>query len=160
MVPAAAVVLTSLSGQFAWHAELLFDLLPVRAGVDREALVADEVRGADDVLERLEDLGASRDVGALCLALARVVVPRLQAAATSPAPRVTAAFDGPRARAATLVSRDLADAVSDLESLLARLALGARAVSRGLEVAAQCEADLVAAGVGVGLAEPNGGRWG
>ena len=30
----AALVLTSLAGQFAWHAELLFDLLPTRAGTD------------------------------------------------------------------------------------------------------------------------------
>jgi hypothetical protein len=158
--PSAAIALTSLSGQFAWHAELLEELLPHRSEIDREALIAVAAPGADDVLARLTSDGARLDASGLCVVLERVLLPRLRFAASSASPDTTAAFDGPRARASTLVDRDLADAERDLRGVVARRAATQRSVATSTELAALCEEDLGTAGVAFGLVTVNGGRWG
>ena len=101
-------LLTSLAGQFAWHAELLFDLLPTRAGTDATRSSPCARPGADDALDALDELAATDGRAAACVVLARVVVPRLLAGVASASARVDARLDGPRARALTLIARDLA----------------------------------------------------
>lgn len=146
-----ALVLTSLAGQFAWHAELLIDLLPTRAGTDAAGLVARRVPGADDALDALDELARDEGSGALCVALARVVVPRLLAGVAASRARVDARLDGPRARALTLVARDLRDA---LEALEARAEAALRVPGALESVPERCvvvERAVVAAGVERGL---------
>jgi len=142
-----ALVLTSLAGQFAWHAELLFDLLPTRAGTDAAALVARRRPGADDALDALDELARDEGAGAACVALARVVMPRLHAGVASASADVDARLDGPRARALTLIARDLRDALEAVETV----AEAALCVEGALEsLSARCvvvERALVAAGV-------------
>lgn len=155
-----ALVLTSLAGQFAWHAELLFDLLPTRAGSDAAALVAHGALGADDALGELDELARDGGSGAVCVVLARVVVPRLLAGVGSARARVDARLDGPRARALTLLVRDLRDALVALE-VRAESALCAPGA---LEIlSARCvvvERTLVAAGVERGLVAVGQDAWG
>ena len=69
--------LTSLAGQFAWHAELLYDLLPVRAGVDRDRLVARP--SAAPTPPSTGSPTSSTDAAIAARRSARVVVPRLRA---------------------------------------------------------------------------------
>ena len=100
---------TSLAGQFAWHAELLFDLLPTRAGIDASALVrgaapAPTTRSARSTTARGDGEGAAshrrRSPAWWCRGCSR----RVRTARE----RVRRALDGPRARALTLIVRDLA----------------------------------------------------
>jgi hypothetical protein len=146
-----ALALTSLAGQLAWHAELLYDLLPSAAGADRVALVASRVAGTDDALDALDEMAGTEGSGVACVVLARVVVPRLLSGVASARARVDARIDGPRARALDLIIQDLRRAAESLESL-AEAVLGAPgaldAASTGCVVV---ERALVAAGVVTGL---------
>jgi len=148
-----AIALTSLSGQFAWHAELLFDLLPTRAGTDAEALVARHVPGADAALDVLAGLERRGEFPALCVVLARVVVPRLRTGMAAALARTDARVDGPRARALTLIARDLRDAVELLEPLAERSLSEPGAVEDATTRCAEVERALVGRGVAVGLVE-------
>ena len=60
---------------FAWHAELLYDVLPVRVDIDRDALVDGDADGADDAMDILDELVASKDAAALRTALAAELSP-------------------------------------------------------------------------------------
>jgi hypothetical protein len=148
--PDVALALTSLAGQFAWHAELLFDLLPARPGIDADALVAAPVRGVDAGFDRLDELADTDGAATLCVVLARVVVPRLLAAARAARSRTDALVDGPRARALTLIVRDLRDALELLEALAER-AIAADGPDRSMTWCLQVERGLVDAGAVVGL---------
>jgi hypothetical protein len=146
-----ALALTSLSGQFAWHAELLFDLLPTQGGVDPERLVAAPAPGMDAALSLLEALVRSEAWPTLCVVLARVVVPRLRCGVGAALERTDARLDGPRVRALTLLARDLADALELLEPLAERALAPAGAVASSSARCAEVERALVDAGVRVGL---------
>lgn len=148
--PEVALVLTSLSGQFAWHAELLFDLLPTRAGTDADALVAASVPSVDGALARLDELASREGAATLSVALARVVVPRLHAAVRAALSRTDARVDGSRARALTLIARDLRDALDLLESL-AEGVMAADGVEHALACCLDVERGLVSGGAVVGL---------
>jgi hypothetical protein len=150
--PAAlALALTSLAGQFAWHAELLFDLLPTRAGTDAEALVAQPVKGADAALELLAGSVALASQPTFMAALARVVLPRLHAGVATRLVRADALVDGPRVRALTLIGRDLVDGVGVLEPLAERAMADPAAFPQVVAGCADVERALVAAGVAVGF---------
>ena len=146
-----AIALTSLAGQFAWHAELLYDLLPTRAGTDAAALVEVPDAAADGALKALEAIAHHGELGALCCALARVVVPRLAAGVAGARSRTDARVDGPRARALTLIANDLAAASLLLEPLAERSMASPDEFDRVVASCAAVERPLVAAGVAVGL---------
>jgi hypothetical protein len=146
-----ALALTSLAGQFAWHAELLVDLLPTRSGIDASALVARPVPGADEALARLDRLHRREQWSALGVVLARVVVPRLLAGVASMCDRTDARVDGPRARSLRLVARDLRDALELLEPLAERALAAQGAFARITSSCAEVERALVDAGVAVGF---------
>jgi hypothetical protein len=147
---ATALVLTSLAGQFAWHAELLFDLLPTRADTDAEALVAQPVAGADAALSKLAG-SRHEPKGPFVGALARVVLPRLHAGVATQLVRTDALVDGPRSRALTLVVRDLLDGRSALEPLAERAMADPTAFSQVAARWTDVERELVSAGIALGL---------
>jgi hypothetical protein len=157
--PDAALALTSLAGQLAWHAELLGDLLPTRAGIEVAALVASPVPGVDAAIEHLERAAAAGETDAVCVVVARVVLPRLATSVAAARAATDARLDGPRARALTLVARDLHDAQAVLEPAAER----ALSVPGALdELARRCvdvERALVAAGVASGLLVDGGDGW-
>ncbi len=142
-----AIVLTSLAGQFAFHATLLYDLLPVRADVDRDALVEGASHAA--VLAALDDLSTVP----LCAVLARVVVPRLRAAVLFELEGVDPRVDGPRARALTLVARDLVDARDELERCTERLMARDDALEAAAAACAKVEHEVLATRVVIGLVD-------
>lgn len=149
--PELALVLTSLSGQFAWHAELLVDLLVTSTGTDVDARVAQPAPGTDEALHVLDELRAHKEWSSICVVLARVVVPRLRTGVAEALARVDARVDGPRARALTLVARDLADACERLEPLAERALEVPGAIDTTSTRCAEVERALVAGGVASGL---------
>lgn len=150
--PAAlAITLTSLAGQFAWHAALCFDLLPTHAGTDAEALVAAPLHGTDAALDALAALGRDEERAGLAAALGRVVVPRLRTGVATARERVDARVDGPRARAMTLIVRDLDDAIRALEPQIERAIAAPASFQVAVEAATTVERALVDAGVTVGI---------
>lgn len=118
--PGAAVALASLAGQFAWHAELCFELLPLRVGIDREALVQMKTPAADAALGVLAAAVERGDAATACALLFEVLLPRLAAGVAASLDATVAGLDGPRARALGLVGRDLDDAIERLGRLAAR----------------------------------------
>jgi hypothetical protein len=141
------VVLASLAGQFAFHAGLLYDLLPVRADVDRDALVDTPTPELDDALGTC----AKVTDPVLCALLSRVVVPRLLAGIEVERASVDDRADGPRARGLTLIARDLVDARSILERVSERLVARAQDLDSALSACAELERRVTAAGAVVGL---------
>ncbi len=150
--PACAVVLAGLAGEFAWHAELLYELLPVRQGVDREALVRVEVHGADAALAWLDGSVGRGDGVQVCLVLGRVLLPRLDRSVAAALAATDRRLDGPRARALTLVGRGLADAGSSLEAVELRLAASGADFAVASGGCEEVERLLDAAPAGDGLA--------
>jgi hypothetical protein len=146
-----AIAFTEAAGQFAWHEELYFDLLPARVGVDRDALVAGGVRGADEVLDQLEALLAATRGAAACFLLARVVLARLHADVVTARAGTTRELDGTRARSLTLVARDLAELREAIELLAERAVAADGALDEANRVCADAETSLRAADVVVGL---------
>jgi len=151
--PRAAIALSALSGRLARLAESVYELLPVRVGIEREALVdAVDPRG-DAAVGELAALAAARDARGACAVLARVVLPRLGAVAASAASGVDVRLDAPRARVLEGVRRELEEAAATLEATTRALsALGPYAVSD----AASCAASAAA----IDAAGPSAGRGG
>lgn len=148
----ASALLTSLAGQFAWHAELLVDLLPLRDGVDREALV-ERAASATTAIDAL--LGSLDDTTSLCVGLARVVLPRLASSLTGERRATDGRLEGPRVRALTLIARDVADACCKIEPVCERLLADGR--HEVLARVADLEMRLVAAGVSEGVVNASSG---
>lgn len=146
--PALAATLAPLAGMFAWHAELLFDVLPVRAGIDRDALVDDDPEGTDDAMDLLDELVASNDAVALRTSLA-LVVDWLEVHVARERHSNDPLLEGPRVRALTLVARDLDDASTALEKVTPRLAHTAAPSAHSLET-------VVRIGAALGATEPDG----
>jgi hypothetical protein len=153
-----SILLTSLAGQFAWHAELLFDLLPLRDGVDREQLVHDAAEELDALSDGLRRVLASGDLATLCVVLSRLVVPRLAVAVSDEQSSTDARLEGPRARALLLIGRDLADALVRLDASSEHLLALHPTAAAPLEALRGMEAHLLGRGVVSGLldAPPNG----
>jgi hypothetical protein len=146
-----ALALTSLAEQFAWHAELLFDLLTTRTGTDAEALVAHPVAGTDAALSQLAGWHNHERQGPLVGALARVVLPRLHVGVAMQLARTDALVDGPRVRTLTLVARDLLDGLTLMEPLAERAMADPAAFPQVAAGCADVERELVAVGVAVGF---------
>lgn len=146
--PALAATLAPLAGMFAWHAELLFDVLPVREDIEREALVDAELVGADDAMDLLDELVASNDSAALRTSLA-LVVDWLEVHVARERHSNEPLLEGPRVRALTLIARDLDDASTALEKVAPRLAHDAVPSAHSLET-------VVRIGAALGATEPEG----
>jgi hypothetical protein len=144
--PALAVTLAPLAGMFSWHAELLYDVLPVRAGIDREALVDEDAAGADEAMDLLDELVDAGDPVALRTALA-LVVDWLAAHVDREVRSNNPLLEGPRARAYTLIARDLDDANEALDLVAMRLASDAEPSASSLAV-------IVRIGAALGATEP------
>ncbi len=162
------VHLDAQSMRHAWHAELFADRLPVRAGVDPDALTrpspataalfaalegveVPEVGGTAD--ELADDGGVPTRPGALPLVagLYRVVLPRLVTTYTRHL-RVTASVaDGPLKRALRLVLRDEVEDWLAGERLVQRLVMRPHDVAVVHEFQERLEAVAVAAGAHSGL---------
>jgi hypothetical protein len=113
------VLYASLSGQFAWHAELLFDLVTPRADAVDDV---DDVDGTTiAVTAQLGALAADGDGVSLCVALASLVLPALRAEIDRERAATELLLDGPRARALLLISRDVSDALAASETASERL---------------------------------------
>jgi hypothetical protein len=152
-----SILLTVLAGQFAWHAELYFDLLAHRDGVDREQLVRDAAQQVEALDSSLRQLG-NGDPTTLCAVLSRLLVPRLLAHVTDEHSATDARLEGPRARALVLIGRDLADALERLDAASEHLLARTATPSAPLEVVAEMEARLFKRDGVAGLlgAPPNG----
>lgn len=143
-----AVTLAPLAGMFAWHAELLYDVLPVRVDIDRERLVDDDAAGADEAMDLLDELVAGSDSVALRSAVA-LVVDWLAAHVDREVHSNNPLLEGPRARAYSLIARDLEDASTALDLLSVRLGHDAVPSANGLEAVVRIGAALGATDVEV-----------
>ena len=146
--PELAAALAPLAGMFAWHAELLYDVLPVRAGIDRDTLVDEGADGADEAMDLLDELVASKDSAALRSSLT-LVVDWLEVHVARERHSNDPLLEGPRVRALTLVARDLDDASTALEKVTQRLAHGTAPSAHSLET-------VVRIGAALGATEPDG----
>jgi hypothetical protein len=133
---------------FAWHAELLYDVLPVRADVDRDELVAGCLDPSDDAMDILDELVASKDSAALRTALA-LVVDWLEVHIDRERHSNDPLLEGPRVRAFTLIARDLDDASTALEQVASRLVHDAVTSAHSLEA-------VVRIGAALGTSEADG----
>ena len=133
---------------FAWHAELLYDVLPVRADVDRDELVAGCLDPSDDAMDILDELVASKDSAALRTALA-LVVDWLEVHIDRERHSNDPLLEGPRVRAFTLIARDLDDASTALEEVASRLAHDTVPSAHSLEA-------IVRVGAALGATEDDG----
>jgi hypothetical protein len=112
-----SALLASLSGEFAWHAELLCDL--VTTGPDgRSGGVSASTR---DVVAQLASLEVDGDGVSLCVALSSLVLPWVHDVIEQERATTEPRLDGPRARALLLISRDVIDALGATGSVRRRL---------------------------------------
>jgi hypothetical protein len=148
--PAFAVALAALSGRFAWHAELLFDVLPVRRGIDRNALVDSPVPGADDAMVALGGLAERGETVAFAVSLARVVVPWLVDGVARASAGNDPRLEGPRARALALIARDLDDSAAELAARIGTLGTQPGRLDRALAVGAVAASAVALAAGGDG----------
>jgi hypothetical protein len=113
-----SVLLASLSGQFAWHAELVGDLVatPPTAGPDGESAA---IR---DVVAQLGSLDVDGDGVSMCVALSSLVLPWVRDVIEQEHAATEPRLEGPRARALLLISRDVADALAATTTVRRRLA--------------------------------------
>ena len=169
-VAGVQVHLDAQSIRHAWHAELFADRLPVRAGVDPDALTRPSAGDGRAVRRAGRDRGAGRGPGSTwppadrdraprpgalprLAGLYRVVLPRLVTTYTRHLRVVAPVADAPLARALRLVLRD------EVEDWLAGERLVQRLVTRPHDVAAvygfqeHLESVAVAAGAHSGLVE-------
>jgi len=168
------VHLDAQSMRHAWHAELFADRLPVRAGVDPDALTRPSpataaLFAALEGIELPEADGSSDGAGhdgtptsrrgalPLVAGLYRVVLPRLVTTYTRHL-RVTASVaDGPLRRALRLVLRDEIEDWLAGERLVQRLVMRPHDVAAVHEFQERLEEVAVAAGAHSGLVEfPDG----
>jgi len=134
--PALVVALDELSLQHAWHAELLFEQLPLRAGYDREAAV--QLGGVASPLDLLASLGAAGDDVGLLAGYARVILPRVTLSLEVVSQSTTEVAERSLRRATRLICSDLAAA----EPLVEQLAEGMIAASGAAEHAVFVVGDL------------------
>lgn len=143
--PEVQVALAAHAHHHAWHAELLRDLVPVRADLPAEPYLV-PTPAAVALVDVVGTLGG-RDVTVERLAvLARVILPRLRAAWADRLEVASAAADGPLVRALTLVTRDDRDDQLITERLLQGLLVSASEVDRAAEAVASAERAVVVAG--------------
>ncbi|HAM03463.1 MAG TPA: hypothetical protein DCQ30_14745 [Acidimicrobiaceae bacterium] len=148
-----AVLLDSSSQEHAWHAELLAEHIPLLPGTSPDAFVTAPGPEAAEVLDRLGRLpgGAQR-----AAALARVVLPRLEAGYRRHFFRASPMSDGPVRRALRLVLSDEVEARLEMEEALEGLLSGVADRGGVLDEAARLAEPV--AGWGPGFAPWPGGQ--
>ncbi|MEZ5217964.1 MAG: hypothetical protein R2715_15575 [Ilumatobacteraceae bacterium] len=110
--------------QFAWHADLWRERLPVRWDHPPELDVVPGIAGMDDLLELLRDIEVEgRPVGHVerLVAVTRGLVPRLLLATRQIGSAADPMLDAPTVRTAKLVAADLIEQWAEGESLVQRL---------------------------------------
>ena len=144
--PEAAIFLSALSAEHAWHAELWADRLPVLGTIDPSTLVAipNEV---GPVLSGLDEAPPLELLVGLC----RVVLPRLVADYTRHQRCASAVSEAPTKRALRLVLYEETEAWAGGEALVQGLLDSPEAVRRAATAVAELEVQLVQAGLGRGL---------
>jgi hypothetical protein len=169
--PAVQLHLFEVSHQHGWHAELWEDRLPVRDGVDPEALTEPLGPALGPLFEAVGLLtrpdparvgagdGSFADVARLA-ALYRVVLPRLVATYDLHLSATSRVADGPVIRALHLVLRDEAGSWHEGERLLQSILSTPGHGDLASQVQHQFERLIVDAGIGAGLVPwpQNGGR--
>jgi len=142
----AAVLLSSLSAEHAWHAELWADRLPMLSGLDSAGLVVLPPE-LDAVFDDLASAGALEQLSGLF----RVVLPRLVSSYARHEALASPAAEAPTRRTLRLVLRDETEEWARGESLVEALLTTPQAVEAAAEAVIKLESRLVGAGVGVGL---------
>jgi len=141
-----AVLLSSLSAEHAWHAELWADRLPVLSSLNSAGLVV----LPPDLAAVFDDLSSAGPLEQLS-GLFRVVLPRLVSSYARHEASASPAAEAPTRRALLLVLRDETEEWVRGESLLEGLLTTPQAVEEAGEAVIKLESRLVGAGVGVGL---------
>lgn len=163
-LPQVQVHLDAQAARHAWHAELWAARLPVRDGVDPEALtvapppveaVLALLAGAGSAPTPGEE-GAGRAVLPRLAGLYRVVLPRMVATYERHLALTATVADGPLVRALRLVLADEIDDWHAGERLLQQLLTPAD-LAAAHAAQSRVEGEVVGAGVGVGLMPAPGG---
>ena len=147
--PAVIIALDELSLEHAWHAELLIERLPERAGFDRDSAL--DLGGVAPALELLASLGGAGDEVGLLAGYARVLLPRFALSIDELGGGASEAAERSLRRAARLISSDLSAAAGIVESLTERVAASEGASGHARAVCGDLEAIL---GPRVGIAGP------
>jgi hypothetical protein len=148
-VPALAIALDELSLEHAWHAELLFERLPLRAGYEREEAV--QLGELAPALDLLASLGTAGDDVGLLAGYARVVLPRLVLSVAELGHGSSETAERSIKRSARLILSDLTEAAVLSERLAEAVISGEGAVGHAARVVADLEGLL---GDRSGLAGP------
>ena len=147
--PSATVLFDELSLQHAWHAELLTERLPRRAGVDRaELTVLGPLAGPFDVLAELASGG---DLVAVAASYRLVVLPRLIEHGGDLAAGCSEAAERSLRRSLSFVALDLSAALARSGSLLVTLTGDASAEAHAGRVASDLSSAVARAAGGAGL---------
>ena len=146
---AATVLLDELSLQHAWHAELLTDRLPRRAGVDRAALAV--LGPLAEPLAVLDELATGGDVVGVTAAYRLVLLPRVIEHGSNLATGCSEAAERSLRRSLGFVALDLSQALARSGSLLVALTRDDAAESHAGRVASDLSAAVAAAADGPGL---------
>jgi hypothetical protein len=141
-----AVLLSSLSAEHAWHAELWADRLPVLSSLEVAGLVV-LPPDVDAVFDDLSSAGPLEQLSGLF----RVVLPRLVSSYARHEASASPAAEAPTRRALRLVLADETEEWARGESLVEGILTTPQAVEAAGEAVIRLESRLVGAGVGVGL---------
>jgi len=137
---AASIAFDEWSLEHAFHAELLFERLPRRAGIDPGALV--ELGALGGALELLEELGSGGDDVGIGAGYARVLLPRLRTSCAALSEGTSEAAERSLRRALRLIESDLAEATLASEELVESLCSSPGATEHAIRVTGDLEAVL------------------
>ena len=145
----ATVLLDELSLQHAWHAEILTERLPLRAGIDRAELTV--LGPLADPLAVLTELAEGGDVVGVVAAYRLVVLPRLIEHGGDLAAGCSEAAERSLRRALSFGALDLSEAIVRSGSLLVSLTSEGGAEAHAGRVAGDLSGAVAAAAGGPGL---------
>ena len=148
-VASATVLFDELSLQHAWHAELLTDRLPRRAGGDRSALTV--LGTLAEPFEILDELARGGDIVGVTAAYRLVVLPRLIEHGGDLAAGCSEAAERSLRRSLSFVGLDLSQALARSGSLLVSLTLDPGAEAHASRVAGDLSAAVADAADGPGF---------
>jgi hypothetical protein len=147
--PAATVLFDELSLQHAWHAELLTERLPRRAGVERAELTV--LGRLAEPMAMLAELADGGDVVGVAAAYRLVVLPRLIEHGGDLAAGCSDAAERSLRRSLSFVALDLSQALARSGSLLVSLTADEGAEAHAGRVASDLSSAVATAAGGPGL---------
>jgi hypothetical protein len=136
MIPAVTVALDERALEHAWHAEILFERLPHRDGVDREALVRPGTLGP--LIDLLEGVGADHDALEV-LAVYAASLSTLTASVSSLRTHASPAAERALQRACRFIEFDLEDAQTRSSEVLSALTADIDLAERVTAATQDCE---------------------